>query len=101
MESDRKAAPVICQTQTCVFLMHGTKSLPVISPIFTLFLSRQHLREGCMSMVFFFPCGYIYIISIPPKTLRSDVDCHSCQNTHILNPNHAMFQQLEYRTQNI
>lgn len=55
MASDRKAAPVICQTQTCVFLMHGTKCLHIISPIFTLFLGRQHLREWYFfSMIFFF-----------------------------------------------
>lgn len=99
MESDRKAAPVICETQTCVsYAWH--KSLHIISPIFTLFPSRQHLREGCMSMVFF-PCGYIYIISFPPKKHLDLMLIAAVASTHTLNPNHAMLQQLEYRIQNI
>lgn len=98
MESDRKVGLVISQTQTKHRPRPSTAQPAQNSPIGNASsLSRQGLREGWPASDFF-PGGYVYIIFIP---LRSYADCHNFQNTHKLNPNHAMFQQLEHRTQNI
>lgn len=55
MESDRKAVPVICQTQ----IKPCNNSLPVIPPKFPSLLSGQGLSEECMPTIFFLMAKFI------------------------------------------